>query len=455
MNPEFQRNLWLELTPRRLILMTALLALAFLAAGLATNRDTAVLVPVAATAEWLYYAIVVVWGTRNAALAVVGEIRDRTWDMQLLSSIEPLAMTWAKLFGSTIYNWFGGALCLVVLLGETAVHQDVATALIDLVYYIAVGVIAQAAAFLASLIAVRRRQSHSRLDTFLYQAAGLAAGLAVYSVWQAADPANFHIAHPADTDTVLWWGAKLDARGFLLVSLALFAAWILTGCYRQMRLELQMQNGTLVWLGFLLFIGLYVSGFDAWLTDNGAMARLGAVSLRLGLAATTYAALTYVMVFLEPKDRVHYRWLGSQIAASRLGAAWNGLEAWMMAYLAAALCAVLLLVWLPGFEARVTDQPALIAAALGFVTRDVSIFVFMRTLPGRRRGDLAALGVLFALYVLAPAIANGLGLTAILTIFYPQDATPLWIAPLIAWAEGLAAATFAISRIALVKPAVS
>ena len=29
--------------------------------------------------------IVVVWGTRNAALSVVGEIRDRTWDMQRLS----------------------------------------------------------------------------------------------------------------------------------------------------------------------------------------------------------------------------------------------------------------------------------------------------------------------------------------------------------------------------------
>ena len=24
-------------------------------------------------------------------------------------------MTWGKLFGSTIYNWFGGAICLAVV----------------------------------------------------------------------------------------------------------------------------------------------------------------------------------------------------------------------------------------------------------------------------------------------------------------------------------------------------
>ena len=39
MNPEFQRNLWLELTPRRMILMTVLLGLAFFAAALTSGKD--------------------------------------------------------------------------------------------------------------------------------------------------------------------------------------------------------------------------------------------------------------------------------------------------------------------------------------------------------------------------------------------------------------------------------
>lgn len=451
MNPEFQRNLWLELTPRRMILMALLLALAFFASAVSGDAAHGP----AATARWLYYAIVVVWGTRNAALGVVGEIRDRTWDMQLLSAITPGAMMWGKLFGSTVYNWFGGAICLAVILAEGVAHRSVPAALIDLVYFVAVGVISQAAAFLASLIAVRRRQSHSRLDLFIYQAAGLAAAIAVYWVWSIADPAGSLLVRRPAGDTVIWWGRVLDTRGFLLVSLALFTAWTLLACYREMRLELKMRNGVLVWLAFVAFIGVYVAGFDAWLNADKALSGWDAASLRLALAATTYGVLTYLMVVLEPKSRVHFRWLGSQLGSGRMAAFWNGLQAWMIAYLAALLSTAGLLFWLHQINPGRVEELALIAAAAGFLTRDVAIFVFMRTLPGRR-GDLAALGILFALYVLAPAILNGLDLKTLLMLFYPQTTAPLWIGPVAAWAEGIAVWSFAAGRVALARsPAIA
>ena len=452
MNPEFQRNLWLELTPRRVTLMMVLLALAFFAAAVSGDKDYGP----AHVAQLLYYAIVVIWGTRNAALAVVGEIRDRTWDMQLLSSIDAGAMTWAKLFGATIYNWFGGAICLAVMLTEKAAHMGALPAFLDFIYYIAVGVISQAAAFLASLVAIRRRQAHSRLDIFIYQVVGLAAAVAVYSIWSIADPAGSMLMHKAVSDTVVWWGRVVDTRGFLLVSLAVFTAWTLLACYREMRLELKMQNGTLVWLAFLVFIGIYVAGFDAWLNSDKSVAGWDAISLRLGLAATTFISLTYLMVVLEPNDRVHLRWLGSQIASGRLGAAWSGLQAWMTAYLAAMLCSIALLIWLHQIHPEAIAQSALLAAVLGFLSRDVSIFVLMRSLPGRRRGDLAALGILFALYVLAPAIFKGVGLNSLLMLFFPQPTSPLWMSPALAWAEGIALASFALGRVALSrKPAIA
>jgi len=187
MNPEFQRNLWLELTPRRMILMAVVLGLCFFAAAVTT--DGAVSGP-GETARWLYYLIVVVWGSRNAALSVVGEIRERTWDGQRLSSLGAGTMVWGKLFGSTLYNWFGGAICLAVIVTELLGNRGPAVALIELVYYLAIGVIAQAVSLLASLIAAGRRQGHSRLEAFLYQAIGIAAAGAVYFVWSAADPAG-------------------------------------------------------------------------------------------------------------------------------------------------------------------------------------------------------------------------------------------------------------------------
>jgi hypothetical protein len=450
MNPEFQRNLWLELTPRRITLMIVLPALAFFAAAVSGDKDYGP----GHVAQLLYYAIVVVWGTRNAALAVVGEIRERTWDMQLLSSIAPGAMTWGKLFGATVYNWFGGAICLAVMTSGTIAHAGAAAALIDFVYFLAVGAISQAAAFLASLVAIRRRQSHSRLDIFIYQMVGLAAAMAVYSIWSIADPAGSILFHKTASDTVVWWGRIVDTRGFLLVSLAVFTAWTLLACYREMRLELKMKNGTLVWLSFLVFIGVYVAGFDAWLNSDKSIAGFDAVSLRLALASTTFIVLTYLMVVLEPKDRVHLRWLGSQITSGRFSAAWNGLQTWMTAYLAAMLCSIVLLIWLHQFRPDAMEQLVLLAAVLGFLTRDVSIFVFMRSLPGRRRGDLAALAILFALYVLVPAIFKGIGLSNLLMLFFPQPTSPLWISPAVAWAEGIAAAVFAVGRIALSRSSV-
>ena len=61
---------------------------------------------------------------------------------------------------------------------------------------------------------------------------------------------------------------------------------------------------------------------------------------------------------------------------------------------------------------------------------------------------------LFALYVLAPAIINGLGFKNLLMLFYPFPTSPLWMGPVVAWAEGIAMAVFAFGQIALSrKPA--
>ncbi|HUJ03402.1 MAG TPA: hypothetical protein VLW75_07195 [Rhizomicrobium sp.] len=446
MNPELQRNLWLELTPRRLATMAIILLLIFFASGLSGGLSYRP----ASVAVLLYYFIVVIWGARNAALSVVGEIRDRTWDLQRLSSLGAGEMTWGKLFGATAYNWYGGALCLAVMLAYGFAHSDPVSVVIGLVYYLAVGLIAQAAALLASLIAVRRRQSHTRLEIFFYQLAGLIAAVAVFAIWDMADPAGSILTRKPPTDFIVWWGHAYDARLFLLASLALFAGWTLVACYRTMRLELQMNNGPLVWLGFLVFIGIYVAGFDAWLSRDPAMADWDSAALRLGLAATAYGLLTYVMVVLEPKDRVHYRWLASETAKGHLVKAAGGLQAWMTSYIATLIFSGLLIWW------RVADTEAivLIAAGLGFLTRDISLFVLIHALPGKRRGDFAALLALFALYVLAPAIVKGLDLKGALIFFYPQPGAESWLGPAIAWAEAVFVALLAAGRVAIAgKPA--
>ena len=443
MGPEFRRNVWLELTTRRVVFMAGLLALVFFAAAVSGPSYT----PYSA-AETIYYLIVVIWGARNAGLSIVGEIRDHTWDLQRLSSISASEMIWGKLFGSTIYNWFGGAICLAVMLVYGFTHGTPVSAILDLIYYVIVGLVAQASALLASLVAIRRRSAHSRLDVFLYQLAGIVAALAVFYLWQAADPASALLFGKKSTEAITWWGVIVSAQPFLLISLALVTAWILTGCYREMRRELKMRNGPLVWLGFLAFIGIYVAGFDAWLSHDSNLPQWSIVALRLALATTAFGVLTYVMVLLEPKDRVLYRWYGSQIGSGAVGSALWNLQAWIMSYAATGIVALALIWWLFAQHAGAAYS-ALTVAGLGFLTRDVAIFVFFGAT--RRRGDFATIVTLLALYVLIPAILDGLGVKAALPLFYPTPSNPVWFGPFIVWGEAIVAVIAAVNRVALAE----
>jgi hypothetical protein len=438
MNPEFERNVWLELTPLRMLIMGAVLALAFFAAALTDGMFSGP----GGVARWGYYVIVVIWGTRNAARSVVGEIRERTWDGQRLSSLSAGTMMWGKLFGSTIFNWFGGAICLAVIVAETVDRSGIVTALAHLAYYVALGLITQSVSLLASLIAAGRRQARSQFEVFLYQVAGIVAGIAV---WRIADPIGLAAGGIARSDVIQWWGLAFPSQAFLLVSLAVFAGWTLMGSYRQMRLELKLRNGPFVWLAFLAFMALYVAGFDAWVSGNQSLAVFDPVARRLLLAGLTCGVLSYVMVILEPKNRVHFRWLGSEFGRLHLGTAFVNLKGWMMAYVATILIGVALLVHL----GAATPQQATIGTMLGFFTRDVAIVVWVNLLARRRGGDLMSIAIFILLYGLMPAILAGLHYQMGQALFLPRPTEPVWLSPAAAWLEAVVAWVITIASIAL------
>jgi hypothetical protein len=207
---------------------------------------------------------------------------------------------------------------------------------------------------------------------------------------------------------------------------------------------------------WLLFIGLYVAGFDAWLSEDKVLSQWDFVALRLGLGTTTFAVLTYLMVLLEPKDRVLYRWLGSRFGSGRIISGFANLQAWMSSYVATVVLGIALIVWVGQHGGPAVPDQLLLIAALGFFTRDVGIFVLMQTLSGQRRGDLGALAVLFSLYVLIPAILNGMGAQGALPFFYPLPSNPAWLVTAAGWAEAIAVIVLTAGRLAISdKPAAS
>jgi hypothetical protein len=444
-NPELQRNLWVELTPRRIILMAAVLGLVFLAFSLAGGRSGLYL-----AAEYIYYGIVVVWGARDAAQAVVGEIRDRTWDGQRLSALSAWDLTWGKLLGATSYVWFGGIICLVALIGVAFVDKGPVAAATDVCYFLSLGLMAHTVAFFASMLAVRRRQTHSRFDIFFYQLAGVVAAWWVWWVWHTAAPGGALAPNAAiEIETIAWWGVTIDARPFFLGSLVVFLVWAFVGCYRLMRVELMTDNGPSVWTAFVAFMAAYIAGFDSWLTPEVGAQIAEPVAVRILVAAIVCAVLAYLAIIFEPKDRVLYRWYGDELKRGHFGAIVKRLQAWMVAYAMTVVLALFLM-------ARVAAAPwptehpeqvlPLITAALGFLTRDIGVFLAFALMPGKRRGDLAAVVTLIVLYGIAPWLAQSLGALESAPFFYPAPTASPWFAPAIAWGEAvlvLIAATIA------------
>ena len=152
-NPEFRRNLTLELTPHRLIAVPVILGLIFATAwAIEGPRATA------GAGRMLMTILLALWGARAAADAVFGEVADRTWDAQRMSSIGPWTMSWGKLLGATVFSWYGALCCApAVLVGP----DGPVDALVEIVLF---GLFSHAMALLISLLLLRIKptRTHSR-----------------------------------------------------------------------------------------------------------------------------------------------------------------------------------------------------------------------------------------------------------------------------------------------------
>jgi hypothetical protein len=419
MNPELTRNLWIELTPRRLLWLPVTLGLVFLAVSLTADAP---LQAMGRVARWLFYFLVVFWGTRTAAEAVVGEIRERTWDGQRLSVLHPSELLWGKLLGATSFQWFGGLICLALIVLARFEARGLAEALATLGYFLTVGLFAQSASMFASLVAVRRRASHTRLDVVLYQAVGLVTAWAAATLWDRSYVAQLvALTGPlGGRDTLLWHDLRIPAQAFYLASLVTFLGWSLLGNLTLLRSELQVRTGPLPWTAFVLFMIVYLTGFAPELGLTAA----GMPSSQLIVALVVAAALSYAAILLEPKDPVLYRWLLAAASRGRFDRVIGGLQGWMVAFL--------ILSALTAYFALTYERPRAdlfgnlyfvkteVLAAYFFVARDLGIFLFCNLAPRARYGDFAAAVALASLYLVLPTILTGVGLGEFLAFFIPN-----------------------------------
>lgn len=400
-NPEFVRNLWLELTPLRLLTMPLLLALIFV-----IDANTGSPHPASYTALTLFLLLTVAWGGKLAADSLIAEYAQGTWDSQRLSGLSAGQMTAGKLFGGPAFAWYGGAICLIV--HAVATRAPVAVTLRTLFSAVALAISVHALCLLATLLAARRLHKPA-------PPRGLALLILLILV-----PWVFGLARneaALSDEPVRWYGHAWATLDFTAFSLALLLGWSVTGLYRMLREELAFRDPPLAWLGFVLCGWIYIGGF-IW--PDGPKP----LTLHLSIAALFTGALSYVLLFIERKDWLRLRRLlaAMQQTPPDLPRAAALLPLWLCS--AALTVAVALLLILPTLLLPISAQPLReLAVLLGWLLcfgRDLALVLALHFGKDTRRADGAALLYLAVLYGLLPVLFHAMDLPQLVPLLVPH-----------------------------------
>ena len=283
-NPEFKRNLWLELTTHRLIVAPALLALLFMSVG---NVGYGIGSSLMATI--IFFVVTMLWGAHLAFDSVAEEVRDRTWDNQRMSALSPAHMLVGKLFGATAFTWYIGLPCLIVL--AMSFNSKIANevGIFTLIILLFLGaVFAQALGLLTALVGAKNNLKMPKSMGMIFLLIGLTAMSSLLF--------KFNQSHDR-----VWYEQPYSQPHFQIASLLIFTLWLLLACYRTMQTALQVKLKPWAMLVFILFCTFYLLGFEEitrQFSDESYLYHFASIASVLAIGAA------YVGVLTEKRDLV-------------------------------------------------------------------------------------------------------------------------------------------------------
>ncbi|WP_211452701.1 hypothetical protein [Collimonas antrihumi] len=403
-NPEFKRNLWLQFSLHRLIAMPAILGLIFFTLSIASNNFPDGL-PLDSIALILFGGIVCLWGTRSASSAVIDEIRDKTWDQQRMSALNPWTMTWGKLFGATAFNWYGGLLCLLAFVIAALTREDAMTFTSGLTL-VALGILMHAATIALNLHLMRS-------DIRAVQRGGIAWAV-VLMVFLFAPRLRSGI-----DASVLWWGQPFAYSVFLLASTVFFAAFAVFAAWRSMSSALQITTIPWAWPLACCLLAAYVAGF----TDGAGL---------LWIALLFAMAMTYAALFSEENDIALWQRVTARAKAGNWHGLFRNLPIWPTT-LVLSFCFALLLQFSNG-EDLPFKLPATIAS-LSFLAltlalmllRDCCVYLFFAFSGKSKRVGATTILYLALINGLLPFLSKMMGLKSLSIFFMPLHIGNGWV----------------------------
>lgn len=408
LNPEFRRNLWLELSLHRMILLGGALAGVFVLVGVFSPRNV-----VANVALATFVLAAMAWGSHRAGDSVLDELRERTWDAQRMSALGPWSMTWGKLCGATFIPWFVGVISIGVYLFERQ-GPTILERLQVVAAFTAGAVLVQALSLIGALIGTRFDKTAK--STLMSWAAVGTLGL----LWS-----YFSFYYRSD-DAIFWYGSAYDRFNFLTVSLFALCAWVTFGAYRLMCTELAVATRPWAWTAFVLYLTIYFAGGFIPVLDP--LSRSLSVFAAMGLVVSI--GLTYISAFALYRDPLAFRRLKHYAETGRWRRFLEAIPIWMASLGAAALftIACVALHFMPHYSLQRIENVGLTAVPIWFVTLTILALLYYFTYGGsNRRVETTTIICLVLLYWLLPVIIESLGLVTLSWLFRP----PMWDRPVL------------------------
>lgn len=427
-NAEFAKNIWLEFSPQRLIAMPAII---IAVSALILMNDTW------HANETLHYVslggillIGMFWGIKSSSDAVLEEYNDRTWDWQRMSNIGPWKLAWGKLFGSTIYNWYGSLLCLLIFL-FTSLEMDNPGYQIKIGFLLVISMIMlHGAMILISLMMIRKglgttkiRSSRIFLFGFLI-VSGLIRPLTSGFFFKGTGVGAWA--------GVSWFGLVSEPVSLAILSALFYTFWVVAGLYRSMRAELQFYDAPNYWITFLLTSFVFQYGYFCFLPhatiSEGLLMAFASSFLQL-------VVLTYFLALTEVKDVVNFRLLQFNFKSKDFKNLFKNMPLWVLtlpvSFLFGFITVILFSVvsktdsWgsmvIHQFSTGDNLRPfLLLIAVFGFILRDLGIMLILNFSTRSKRADTAMIIYLLFLYVLVPLLSRNLGIGG---AFYPDITT--------------------------------
>jgi hypothetical protein len=225
------------------------------------------------------------------------------------------------------------------------------------------------------------------------------------SLTDLTDTANYL---PDNLQISSWYNLTVNAQTLHQISLVFALFWCMMGNYRLLAQDLGLRNLPLAWLGFTLFLIVYLGGF------------IPSSSYSFSLAAfAVYSVLTYVGVIVERHEpmrikrlqdyyrQANWRRVGEELPLSALSFALSLPFAIFLSFQEHRFA------WL---DISLHAYPLAIAL---LVLRDCAIYLFF--CYGKNPQRAFSLGLLSAalLYGILPGLFGAVGMTGVSALFFP------------------------------------